>query len=291
MCTRRALGRLWAGGHRRTAQVLSWGPCGSSLGLRFPTWVSPAEPGAPWTSSYPHGAPLLWAAKRPVVRGGPGTAWVCGGLSALGRLGMGVDGEVGVPAPLLFSSSGAREGGGRQGESPGTLCWQDGVCLRLLRCWVQAPRSQACSPHGAMRESSASPARPWGCAGGGTRDRLCRLGWESWVRPEVQETLSRSRGQHVRWGHCSVPAGLGSRPETPCPFVPSAGRSCCPAVPFAPQVPAPWAGGGGVGILLGSTAWAAAGRGRLGPVNALGAHVGRCSLPLSFPLSFRGAAC
>ena len=62
------------------------------------------------------------------------TAWVCGGLSALGRLGVGIDGEVGVPVPLLFSGLGARAGGGRQGESPGTPCWQDGVCLHLLRC-------------------------------------------------------------------------------------------------------------------------------------------------------------
>lgn len=70
----RALGRLWVGGHQRMAQVLSWGLCGSLLGLGFPTWVSPAEPGVPWTGSYPHGAPLLWAAKRPMVRGGPGNS-------------------------------------------------------------------------------------------------------------------------------------------------------------------------------------------------------------------------
>lgn len=75
MCTRRALGRLLGVVGHATAQVLlSWGPCGSSLGLRFPTWVSPAEPGAPWTSSYPHGAPALGcqAACGAVA---PETAW------------------------------------------------------------------------------------------------------------------------------------------------------------------------------------------------------------------------
>ena len=71
-----------------------------------------------------------------------------------------------------------------------------------------------------MRKSSALPAHPWNVLGAarGTGSAARGGGQGSGVRAEVQETLSRSWGRHVRRGHCSVPAGLGSRPEAPCPL-------------------------------------------------------------------------
>ena len=127
-------------------------------------------------------------------------------------------------------------------------------------------------------ECRRAPAHPYWGGGRGSG---------SGVRTEVQGTLSRSWGRHVRRGHRAV--SLQGRAPVPRPraqSVPAAGGPRCPALPSASQGwevqgwashPAP-----PPGQLWAGAAWTP--RARWAPR-------GRRSLPLSFPLSFRGAAC
>lgn len=237
MRARRALGRLQARGHRCTARVLSWGPCGSSLGLGFPTWVSPADPGAPRAGSCPHGAPLLWAARRPMLWGGPRSIMGLGSCqpqAGSGRVLM--ERLAACVPPLLWLGDPGRWGpAGREPGDPVLAGRRVPPPPQVLGPGPQEPGLQPMGPWGAVREPSASPACPWECAGGthGT-------GSAAWggVRGQgrgpgdTEQVLGLAR---LAGPLCSIPAGLGSRPETSFTIVPAAGRSRCPALAFASQ--------------------------------------------------------